>query len=76
MICGAKLRCKDRFCKKYALIGRSRCSLHGALSLSGLQHPNFKHGRRSKAYIENARIARAELRLLEYLGRAYGLFVE
>ena len=74
MQCAAKTR-SGLPCQKYGMLN-GKCRLHGGLSLSGQQHPNFKHGRRSKAYIENARRARANIRLLQHLGMAYGLFVE
>jgi hypothetical protein len=74
MLCEAKTR-SGLSCQKYGMVN-GKCRLHGGLSLSGQQHPNFKHGRRSKAYIENARRVRLELCLLGHLGRAYGLFVK
>jgi len=74
MLCGAKKR-SGLPCPKYGMLN-GKCRLHGGLSLSGQQHPNFKHGRRSKVYIENARRARANIRLLQHLGKKYGLFVE
>jgi hypothetical protein len=76
MLCGAKTRAGSP-CKKYSLEGRTRCRLHGGASHpGGPSHHRYIHGKRSKAYIENARRVRAELRLLEHLGRAYGLFVK
>ena len=75
MICAAKTR-SGAPCQKHSLDGKTRCRLHGGLSLLGEQHPNYRHGRRSKAYIENARRVRAELRLFEQLGKQYGWFVE
>ena len=74
MLCGAKTR-SGLPCQKYGMLN-GKCRLHGGLSLSGQQHPNYKHGRRSKTYIENARRARTKLRLLQALGKKYGLFVE
>lgn len=42
MLCGAKLRGKDAHCKKHALLGRSRCSLHGGLSPKNQDHWNYQ----------------------------------
>jgi len=35
-------------CKKNAVEGKKVCRQHGGLSLSGIAHPQFEHGRRSK----------------------------
>ena len=75
MTCNAKTR-SGKPCQKFTLIGKSRCRLHGGLSLSGREHPNYKHGRRSKAYLDNARRVRAELKFLEQLGKHQGWFLE
>jgi glucans biosynthesis protein len=75
MICGAKTRLGSP-CKKYAIEGKRRCRLHGGVSLSGVEHPNYLHGRRSKAYMENARRVRAEISFFEQLGNEYGWFME
>ena len=47
-ICGAKLRNKDAICQNKIIMRNGRCRLHGGNSLSGIAHPNWKHGRRSK----------------------------
>ncbi len=47
MICGAKTRLHAP-CQKPPMIGKSRCRLHGGLSLSGPDHPNYQHGRCTK----------------------------
>ena len=47
-MCGAKTR-KGRSCENPPVLGRNRCRMHGGASLRGSNHPNFKHGRRSKA---------------------------
>ena len=76
MLCGAKTRAGSP-CKKYSLEGRTRCRLHGGASHpGGPSHHRYIHGKRSKAYIENARRVRAELRFLEHLGKECGLFVK
>ncbi len=46
--CGAKTR-KGLSCQNSPVLGRNRCRMHGGASLRGSNHPNFKHGRRSKA---------------------------
>jgi len=74
MICSAKNR-SGVPCQKHSLDGKTRCRLHGGLSLAGKDSPRYIHGRRSKAYIENTRRVRAELRLFEQLGKEYGWFV-
>lgn len=76
MLCHAHTRL-GKLCQKHAMNNPTgRCRLHGGLSLSGHQHPNYRHGKRSKAYIENAKIVRAELKLFEQLGNEYGWFKE
>lgn len=45
--CGAKT--PNGPCKAYPLKGRTRCRNHGGASPVGVAHPNFKHGRYSKA---------------------------
>lgn len=47
-VCGARTR-KGRSCENPPVLGRNRCRMHGGASLRGSNHPNFKHGRRSKA---------------------------
>jgi glucans biosynthesis protein len=75
MLCGAKTRFGGQ-CQKPPPQGRPRCSLHGGMSLAGQCHPNYRHGRRSKEYIQKAREARERLRELIYLGRMLGMFIE
>ena len=76
MLCHAHTRL-GKLCQKHAMNNPSgRCRLHGGLSLSGHQHPNYRHGKRSKAYIENAKIVRAELNLFEQLGNEFGWFTK
>ena len=75
MICAAKTR-SGTPCQKHSLDGKTRCRLHGGLSLAGTDSPRYIHGRRSKAYIENARRVRAELRLFEQIGKQYGWFAD
>jgi len=48
--CGAGLRKQPgRFCAQRPLPGKTRCKWHGGLSLSGIAHPNWKHGMYSAA---------------------------
>jgi hypothetical protein len=49
-LCGAKTRAGTP-CKRLARQPQGRCRLHGGLSLYGIGHPNYKHGKRSK-YLE------------------------
>ena len=60
-------------CQKHPVAGRTRCRLHGGLS-TGPRSPegkaacvaaHWKHGRRSKAYVETRKQIWAELRRLE-----------
>ena len=46
--CGAKTR-SGFACQKPPLKGKKRCRLHGGMSLSGKDHPNYKHGHCTKA---------------------------
>lgn len=46
--CGAKLRGKDRYCRKYPVEGGKRCELHGGAGQRGIANPNFKTGQYSK----------------------------
>jgi hypothetical protein len=48
-LCGAKKQRKDETCRAPAM-PNGRCRIHGGLSLGGIAHPNFKHGRRSKYF--------------------------
>lgn len=73
ILCGAKTRSAG-LCQKPALTGKLRCRLHGGLSLSGKDHPNYKHGRRSRAYIIKAKDVRQHIHLLEGIGDQLGMF--
>ncbi len=44
--CGSPLSKKNRgrFCTRYPCKSKTRCKFHGGRSLSGIAHPNFKHG--------------------------------
>jgi hypothetical protein len=58
---------------KHALIGKSRCRLHGGLSPSGMEHWNYKHGWRSKENILRAANLNAEIKFLEELAKQLGM---
>jgi hypothetical protein len=38
-------------CKSAPISDTGRCQMHGGKSLSGIAHPNYKHGRYSKVWI-------------------------
>lgn len=44
-VCGAKLRGKDRTCRKPPMANKRRCRLHGGATPSGPDSANYKHGR-------------------------------
>jgi hypothetical protein len=46
---------------------KTRCRLHGGLSLSGEKHWNYKHGNCTKVAREKVKEVNAELRYLEAL---------
>jgi hypothetical protein len=72
--CGAKTR-SGFPCQKPTLQGKTRCRLHGGKSLSGEDHPNYKHGHCTKetrrltaegnAYIKYLKTVLIELGLIE-----------
>ena len=59
--CGAKTR-KGTPCQCPALFGKNRCRLHGGLSLSGKDHPNYKTGRYTGQ-------GKAELRMVRHISK-------
>jgi hypothetical protein len=48
--CAAKTRSGGR-CKNAPMGTTGRCRMHGGKSLSGIAHPNYKHGRYSKVFL-------------------------
>lgn len=60
VFCAAKTRAGGR-CKQPAM-KNGRCRLHGGKSLSGKQHGQYKHGRYTRAAIEERRFLAALLR--------------
>ena len=73
MLCGAKNRAGSP-CKKHSLDGKTRCRLHGGLSLSGKQHWNYQHGQCTKAIRKKIREGRDQLRMLVAVGNLIGIF--
>ena len=78
--CAAKTR-SGAPCQKHPIAGRTRCRLHGGMS-TGPRTPegkaacvaaHWKHGRRSKAFVEARKQIWAELRRVERSMRASGL---
>ncbi|MEI7495909.1 MAG: HGGxSTG domain-containing protein [Betaproteobacteria bacterium] len=66
MICGAKTKAGSP-CKKPPLQGRARCRLHGGMSLSGKDHPNYKHGHCTKESRRQNAYGNAHVKFLESL---------
>ena len=66
MKCNARTR-SGYPCKRFPVASRTRCRLHGGLSLSGEKHWNYKHGRCTKVAREKVKEVNAELRYLEAL---------
>jgi hypothetical protein len=61
--CKAKSKQTGERCKQLAVAGREVCHWHGGASLSGRQHPGYRHGEHSKR-------GRAELAYVNRLGKA------
>ena len=66
MKCNARTR-SGYPCKRFPVASRTRCRLHGGLSLSDEKHWNYKHGKCTKAAREKVKEVNAELRFLEAL---------
>ena len=70
--CGARTR-RGTPCQKPPLKGKNRCRLHGGLSTgprtaegkAGIAAAHYKHGRRSKKFVEARAKIWAELRIIE-----------
>ena len=78
--CGARTR-RGTACQKPPLNGKTRCRLHGGLS-TGPKTPegkariaasHWKHGRRSKKFVQMRKQIWADLRAVEARMRADGL---
>ncbi len=48
MQCNAKSKQSGQQCKRHAVVGGTKCNMHGGATLSGIASPTFKHGRYSK----------------------------
>ena len=80
MLCQAKTR-KGTACQKPPLKGKQRCRLHGGASTgprteqgkARIAQAHFKHGRRSKRFVEQRKKIWAELREIERRMRMDGL---
>ena len=78
--CGARTR-RGTACQKPPLRGKKRCRLHGGLSTgprtaegrARIAAAHFKHGRRSKKFVEAPAKIWAELRAIERRMRMDGL---
>jgi len=79
-LCFARTR-SGKPCQKHPIAGRTRCRLHGGLS-TGPKTPegkaacvaaHWKHGRRSKAYVEARKQIWLKLRRVETEMRNQGL---
>jgi len=66
MTCGAKTR-SGKPCQKPPLLGKKRCRLHGGMSLSGKDHPNYKHGHCTTANRRQTAEGNAYIKYLEAL---------
>lgn len=72
MICGAKTR-RGIPCQKPPLFGKTRCRLHGGMSLSGIDHPNYQHGRCTKEARRETVVMTAHIKSLELLAIQLGM---
>lgn len=72
MLCGSKLRGRDAHCKKHGMLN-GRCRLHGGASLSGQNHPNWKHGWCTKESRQRVVETNARIKLLEQIAVALGM---
>ncbi len=79
-LCGARTRCGSP-CRKVVMRGRNRCLNHGGRSFGpvtpegreAVRQANLIHGRRSKAYVEQGKAIRLELRALTSLMKRTGM---
>jgi len=79
-LCLAKTR-SDALCQKHPVAGGTRCRLHGGLSTGPKTEEgkaaciaaHWKHGRRSKAFVEKRKQVWADLRQVERKMREEGI---
>jgi len=50
--CTAKSKRSGQQCRRHASLGRHVCRMHGAASLRGTEHPNWRHGLTAKHWPE------------------------
>jgi hypothetical protein len=67
-VCGAKTR-SGQLCTNAPVIDGAgqRCMLHGGMSLVGVRHPNWKHGKCTREARLKSKAITAELRFLKEL---------
>lgn len=72
MLCQAKLRGKDIYCRKHGMLN-GRCRLHGGLSPKGRDHWNYRHGKATQEYRRATVEANSGIRLLELVAIELGM---
>ncbi len=72
MMCGAKLRGKNLFCKKHGMLN-GRCRLHGGLSSKGKHHYNYQGKGCTKEEIQRVVEESAEVKFLEMVAIELGM---
>lgn len=74
LLCGARTR-SGAPCKNAPLIGGAgqRCKFHGGMSLVDIKHPNWKHGKCTKAARLRSKVITEELRFLKILAMQLGI---
>lgn len=77
--CSAQARSTGNQCLNPAAFGCKTCRYHGARRQEtvkvGKDHPQYKHGERTKEIIYKYRTSMAELQKIERLGYEVGLFI-
>lgn len=72
MTCGAKTRVGTP-CQKPPLRGKTRCLLHGGMSLSGKDHWNYQHGHCTKQARKQTANGNAYVKQLEKMAILLGM---
>ena len=76
--CSARARSTGNRCLNPAAFGCKTCRYHGARRREtvkvGKDHPNYRHGARTKKAIEQYRQKMLEIRVLRQMAREAGLF--
>jgi hypothetical protein len=60
--CNAKAKSTGSRCKNPAILGMTKCRMHGGKSLKGEKHPNYKHGKFSDYLPERMKIIYDEIK--------------